>query len=377
MPIHVVVRVPRGSTVDVSEHTFTRSVITVGRSPECDLVLPGDELRVSRQHVRIERREGGYLLVDLGSRNGTLLNDTLIEPSSTHPLNETDVIKMGSVEIEIAHVVLDEATRDKVRAIRKNAGTREATRPREAGGRVDAGGLPAPPLQAAALQALQSVSKHFLGEGEFATPQQVTQFGELIRVSLDILLEGLFQTLSARKEFEGEFDASVTMAFQRNANPIKMMQEMERFKSFPLNWKESRDVHEVKDSLERAISDVSQHQMGLLAGMQQVLEAIIKRLDPIEIEKTAVAKAGLIGRMSKSRLAWQEYLETYSEFLAESSKLFNEMIYPNLQKGYLLSHKEKTRIMQSAQDLSAKAEQARKAAQDHAASLEESDAGKA
>jgi len=345
--------------VDVSEHTFTRAVITVGRSPECDLVLPGDEVRVSRQHIRVERREGGYLLVDLGSRNGTLLDDKLIEPGSTHPLHEGSVVKMGTVEMQVSAVILDNETRDKVGAIRKSGHT---------DGRKHSE-IVKDPREAAALRALQSVSKHMLGVDDFQTPEQLTLFGEMIRVSLDVLLEGLFQTLSARKEFEGEFDASVTMAFQREANPLKMMQELERFKKFPVDWKSSSDVMAVKDSLERAIKDVSQHQMGLLAGMQQVLEAIIKRLDPIEIEKAAMGKASLIGRMSKSRLAWQEYMETYSEFLAESSKLFNEMIYPNLQKGYLLSHKEKTRIMQSAQDLQKKAEQAAKHAAEAAAGL--------
>lgn len=359
MPIRILVRVPRGSTVDVSDHTFTRAVITVGRSPECDLVLPGDEVRVSRQHVRIERREAGYLLVDMGSRNGTLLNDATIEPSSTHPLNEGDVVKMGTVEMIIEAVILDRRAEDEAGAIRKSVNTdrREATAVRT------------DPREAAALRAMQSVSKHFLGRDDFENPEQLTLFGELIRVSLDILLEGLFQTLSARKEFEGEFDANVTMAFQREANPIKMMQELERFKRFPVDWTSSSDVMAVKDSLERAFKDVSQHQMGLLAGMQQVLEAIIKRLDPIEIEKTAMSKASMLGRMSKSRVAWQEYLDTYSEFLNESSKLFNEMIYPNLQKGYLLSHKEKTRILQSAMDLQTKAAQAAKLAEEKSAEV--------
>jgi predicted component of type VI protein secretion system len=259
----------------------------------------------------------------------------------------------------IEAVVLDERDEDKAGAIRKSVHT----------DRREAEVAHSDPREAAALRALQSVSKHFLGRDDFQSPEQLTLFGELIRVSLDILLEGLFQTLSARKEFEGEFDANVTMAFQREANPIKMMQELERFKKFPVDWAESTDVMNVKDSLERAIKDVSQHQMGLLAGMQQVLEAIIKRLDPLEIEKAALSKAGLLGRMHKSRLAWQEYLDTYSEFLAESSKLFNEMIYPNLQKGYLLSHKEKTRILQSAMDLKNKAEQAKQNAAENAAQI--------
>src|SRR5919109_1095662 len=192
MPIRLQVRVPRGTTMDVSEHTFTRAVITVGRSPECDLVLPGDEVRVSRQHIRVERREAEIVRGD--------------------------------------------------------------------------------PKEGAALRAMQSISKSLIGADDFQTPEQLTLFGELIRVSLEILLEGLFQTLSARKEFEGEFDASVSMAYQRQSNPLKMMQELERFKKFPVDWKTSTDVMAVKDSLERAIKDVSQHQMGLLAGMQQVLE---------------------------------------------------------------------------------------------------------
>ncbi len=362
MPIRLVVRVPRGSTTDVSEHTFTRARIIVGRSPECDLVLPGDEVRVSRQHIRLEQREAGYLLVDLGSRNGTLLNDTVIEPGSTHPLNETDVVKMGTVEMEVARVVLDDvAAGEKAGAIRKG---------KESSGRSPIVGA-ADPVERAAMQAMQEISRHFVGEGEFTTPEQVKLFGEMIKLSLDVLLEGLFSALSQRKQFEGEFDAQVTMAFQRDVNPIKQKGELEQFKRFPVDWKLQPPLHEVKDSLERATKDIAQHQMGLLAGMQQVLDAIVKRLDPMAIEKQSKEKAGLFGRLAPSKLAWNEYLNTYSAFLAESSKMFNEMIYPNLQKGYLLSHKEKTKIIQSVADLAKRAEVAAELAAQNAAALKE------
>jgi predicted component of type VI protein secretion system len=347
MPIRLVVRVPRGSTTEVSEHTFTRAKIIVGRSPECDLVLPGDEVRVSRQHVRIERSEGGYQLVDLGSRNGTLLNDTIVPPGSTHPLRETDVVKMGTVEVEIARIALDEAAAaaEQGDAIRKG---------KQTSSRVPS--LGSDPIERAALQAVQAISKHFVGEGEFTAPEQVKLFGEMVRVTLDVLLEGLFNALSQRKQFEGEFDAQVTMAFQRDVNPMKQKGELAQFKRFPVDWKLQPPLFEVKDSLERATKDIAQHQMGLLAGMQQVLDAIVKRLDPLAIEKQAKEKASLFGRLSPAKLAWHEYLSTYSKFLAESSKMFNEMIYPNLQKGYLLSHKEKTRILKSVADLAKRAE---------------------
>jgi hypothetical protein len=46
--------------------------VTIGRGSDCDFVLP--ERQVSRYHVQIERDDGGYLLRDLGSKNGTCVN---------------------------------------------------------------------------------------------------------------------------------------------------------------------------------------------------------------------------------------------------------------------------------------------------------------
>ena len=44
----------------------------LGRSSECEIQLIDTEL--SRKHARIERREDGYAIEDLGSRNGTYLS---------------------------------------------------------------------------------------------------------------------------------------------------------------------------------------------------------------------------------------------------------------------------------------------------------------
>ncbi|MBX3473984.1 MAG: FHA domain-containing protein [Planctomycetes bacterium] len=368
MPIKLIVRVPRGSTVEVSDHAFTRSKIVIGRSPDCDLVLPGDEVRVSRQHVRMEALPTGYQLVDLGSRNGTLLNNALIEPASTHPLKPGDVVRMGTVEVLVDSMDAGAGT-----AARKSAGTSgrapavaPAGMPMEA---VAAVATPANPLEMVALAAFQNLSQYFTGKSEFSDPVQIKLFAEMIRVSLDAMLEGLFRILAARKDFEGEFDASVTMAFQRQGNPLKQASDMGAFKRYPLDWTSGATPLEIHDALQRAVNDISQHQVGLLAGMQDVLGAIVRKLDPAEIEKHA--EGGLF-KGSKEKAAWKAYQQTYSEFLSESSKLFNDLIYPNLQKGYLMSHKEKTAILESAVNLARKAEQAEKAASE---SLSESDTG--
>lgn len=49
----------------------------MGRSPECDLVL--DVAAVSRRHVILTKEDGQYFVQDLGSRNGTYINNQRVE----------------------------------------------------------------------------------------------------------------------------------------------------------------------------------------------------------------------------------------------------------------------------------------------------------
>ncbi|MFQ5922637.1 MAG: FHA domain-containing protein [Anaerolineales bacterium] len=48
--------------------------LIIGRGKDCGLIVP--DRQVSRHHARIRRTERGYLLEDLGSKNGTHLNGT-------------------------------------------------------------------------------------------------------------------------------------------------------------------------------------------------------------------------------------------------------------------------------------------------------------
>lgn len=63
----------------------------IGRDPQCD--IPIDDLSASRQHARLSPGPLGYTLEDLGSKNGTLVNDV---PCSRHVLRDGDRILIGS-----------------------------------------------------------------------------------------------------------------------------------------------------------------------------------------------------------------------------------------------------------------------------------------
>ncbi|MBG0832293.1 FHA domain-containing protein [Planomonospora sp. ID67723] len=68
-----------------------RTRYVVGRGSACDLVLA--DLTVSRVHAELRRDEDDWVLVDLGSLNGTRLNDwRLVGPARVRP---GDVVSFG------------------------------------------------------------------------------------------------------------------------------------------------------------------------------------------------------------------------------------------------------------------------------------------
>lgn len=63
---------------------LTGSPVVLGRHADCDLVLQDDQ--ASRRHAQVEPGPDGFVLVDLGSTNGTLLNGRRVDdPVSLSP----------------------------------------------------------------------------------------------------------------------------------------------------------------------------------------------------------------------------------------------------------------------------------------------------
>jgi hypothetical protein len=75
--------------------SLAKPVVTLGRLPESDVVV--EDPGASRQHARISNADGQYVLVDLGSTNGTLVND---EPVAERALDDGDRITIGETVLE-------------------------------------------------------------------------------------------------------------------------------------------------------------------------------------------------------------------------------------------------------------------------------------
>ncbi len=70
--------------------------LTIGRRSGCGLVLAGPE--VSRDHARVIEMDGGYVLEDMGSTNGTFINGERIERARVRPGDE---IRIGTTTLTI------------------------------------------------------------------------------------------------------------------------------------------------------------------------------------------------------------------------------------------------------------------------------------
>jgi pSer/pThr/pTyr-binding forkhead associated (FHA) protein len=81
----------------VSGATFGRNfalagTMTIGRQSDCDIPIPADE--ISRHHARLQVTAAGVMVEDLGSANGTWVNDKRVH---TGMLNSGDELRLDTV----------------------------------------------------------------------------------------------------------------------------------------------------------------------------------------------------------------------------------------------------------------------------------------
>src|SRR6516164_7180785 len=91
-----------GPNDQVQIYQISSSTVSIGRAPRNDVVL--DDPSVSRRHARLTvLADGTTLLTDLGSQNGTFVNDQQIH---NHQLCDRDTVNLG--RFQLRYEVADE-----------------------------------------------------------------------------------------------------------------------------------------------------------------------------------------------------------------------------------------------------------------------------
>jgi hypothetical protein len=82
---------PAGELIEVPDGA------TLGRAERANVVVP--DPTVSAEHARLERLGDGWVVVDLGSTNGTLVNQALVQGDAA--LGPGDVLGLGQVRLKV------------------------------------------------------------------------------------------------------------------------------------------------------------------------------------------------------------------------------------------------------------------------------------
>lgn len=77
-----------------------RDVTTVGRDAHND--IPLEDETISGRHLRVRRRDDQFVLHDLATTNGTIVNG---EQVLRHPLADGDLIKIGNTTLLFMQII--------------------------------------------------------------------------------------------------------------------------------------------------------------------------------------------------------------------------------------------------------------------------------
>jgi len=369
----------------LQQREFNLSVggrIGFGRAQDNDLPIPDPEKKVSTRHGRIECRADGRLCaIDAGSLNGTFRGGVPVDGVDGLELASGDVLQVGDFDLTV-EVLPEVAAPDELDATmslfdpeQRSAlamqrlelvyGEGLADPPQARTDRLRAEARRAvadlPPVQAQAvleslsrrlasadevrpgddlsqecLDALQALAARFVPSGSLRSPADARRFALLLQQVVASALDWLGRSLRSRSVFAQEFGAEVTAMFQRTENPLKGLDGAE-LTTYLLDWAEGTSPEVRKHYLDAVLHDLAEHQMGLLAGVREAVANVVAQLAPAKVMAIAAADRGW-SLASKSARAWETYEQLYGELFAERGKLFDEVISPAIQQGYLQQH---------------------------------------
>ncbi len=85
-------------------HIFDAQSIVIGRDVSADLQLEDKARIVSNRHAEVRQTGNTLSLVDLGSKNGTVLNGRRLRSGEAARLREADAFEVGDFEIRVTNI---------------------------------------------------------------------------------------------------------------------------------------------------------------------------------------------------------------------------------------------------------------------------------
>jgi len=333
------------------ERSFDQEKVRIGRQDVNEVQLRDARRLVSGRHAEICQVNGQAFLVDVGSKNGTLLNDRAVISGQEYPLHANDRITIGDFVLcfrpgealggpvpaveRAATGALDqtEETLDEllaklhvlywehagrgpeerkalfVQALRSSLSGLDPASVSAVLARV-AARFPDPGYQQewialtagsgevsassdeffaarAAYRRLVEWAVRYLDLGEVKPGTSLDPLLDRLEKAFAVMVDGLADAVKGRSSFEREFDAESTRIFSWKPNPIKLADSGRDIGAYLLDWRRAESADRAASDLEEVFTDLALHQMGLMAGFKESLRGLLAELDPVSLETEA------------------------------------------------------------------------------------------
>src|SRR5262249_22590103 len=117
-----------------SSKILGKKSVTIGRSANSDFQI--DDASISREHLRIEFKDGKLYVTDLGSSNGSLLDKARLIPNKMTPIPDGVFIRPGTAKIKLMATVVEVRHIDEVDQELENITTALESMAKGAGDRI-------------------------------------------------------------------------------------------------------------------------------------------------------------------------------------------------------------------------------------------------
>lgn len=292
----------------------------LGRSIDCDWVLPDPGRVISRQHARIDLEAEQCYWTDLGT-NSTQVNGKPMSPSQRTLLMPGDIVKLGDYSIVVEKLPnnwFDPATDSfdflspqSVPAIQIDALLSDHDEQQIAELSNDSGQIPvlAQRMYVGPQQQVQVAPGPAVAPVDSAGLQkELATVRQLLRISV----QGYMQLLQARRLYKTELGGDYTSLSGKGNNPLKFSKTVDEAMAL-LTGEQSTGYLPADQSLEQACQDLLAHMQLSIAQVQQVIEQAQTTLNPQLIADELQHEGGFNLKLASSRKArlWDLYCERY------------------------------------------------------------------
>lgn len=314
---------------------------TIGRGDSNALVLPDEDLLISRMHARISFRAGRYFVEDHGSSTAVSVNGHSLGRGVDAPLSHGDEVRIGGYRLRVdlqsgrgaPALSVSQTIVARVRATPNASSAAHAAALGETRDMM----LATQRISREEMISRDPLRAFFEGAGvaeahyaQNASPQTMHRLGETLRE----LLQAVLDLLDTRSEIERTWRPEAPGTAAGGANPLKHATSAAAALSYLLA--PPRDMAPPAQAVQGACNELRAHQLAVAAAANAALVALLQRLSPAQIEQQLLGK-GMIGSLlpsnRKARL-WDQFSDSYDDLAQAAQADFQALIGREFIRAY-------------------------------------------